>query len=1020
MSYSASVQRNPNLSIPSLDQSLKNEVLPIFGDSWWTGLAPENCAGFDKNTQSLHALPPLDLTSPRQKILEYFDNSWTLTELLFSSLKSESTYIRPPYHELRHPLIFYYGHPAVLYYNKLRLAGFFSEPVDLYLEKVLETGVDEMSWDDMAKNQMTWPSVKTVHAYRKKIYKLVRNVILAIPEKGLGDVSQWGPHSPHWALFMGFEHEKIHFETTSVLIRELPLGLVEAPRYWPGLHPSSEQKTPSKPTAGKDFVPAHWIPIEGGSIQYGKSTEVPLYGWDNEYGTRCKEIVDFQITNQLISNGEYYEFVASLAYVEDQYWSREGLQWRKFRNTKRPSFWVAYGPEGLHDYKLRTLFNVIDMPWSWPAEVNFHEAQAFVRWKQNKDKANLHYRLMTEPEHIQMRGPHYQHQVQNYNLNFKYSSAQPVQGTDGNKNIQDLFGNVWQWAEDQFNPLDGFKVHPLYDDFSTPCFDGKHQIILGGSFMSCGDEATQWARFHFRPHFFQHAGFRMAASLDGSVDNGATRLRQSQEYQHPKRTHVLDQMQNEGWWKDLFQPLEMNSTELKEHWNLTLQKILQFEQTRHQLSPKGTALDAKTNELKAGFHVPYQGTQNFPIAGDSFEKLLKIIFEDLAPTGQQPGHPGYMAYVSGAGNSVSNMAQAISQTLNQFTGHQSLAPGLVHIENEALTWIKNLFSYPKTAGAIFTSGGSLATLSALSIARKTKMRSTDLSQARFYANQNVHHCVGKALAILGFPKQSLVLIPLDSDFKMDLLALEARLLEDQKQGFEQIAIIGTAGSTNTGAVDNISALAEISKKFSTWFHIDAAYGGFFYLAPSGQKTLHGIDQADSIVLDPHKSFALPYGTGCLLIREASQMKYDYAGASTYMPPENSWDFADISPELSRDYRGLRFWLPLKLFGVGPFILNLEEKLQLAQKLTQEIHQISDLELVAPTQLSIVTFKMKTDDQTRELLNRINESDQFFLTACQHQGQTVIRVCLLGFRTHNKQVDELIHTIRNVLQNMRQH
>ncbi|MEN0058471.1 MAG: 5-histidylcysteine sulfoxide synthase, partial [Bdellovibrio sp.] len=490
MSYTVSLTRNPNLSAPKTDRSAPNEVQKEFGSSWWTGLPPEKCPGFDSQRGCLEALPLVNLKiASRQDILDYFNNTWTLTEVLFTALKNESTYTRPPYHQLRHPLIFYYGHPAVLYLNKMRLAGLLPQPVDLYLEKILETGVDEMSWDDMSKNEMVWPSVKEVRDYRQKIYNIVVEVIQKHPD--LDDPAKRGWNSPLWSLFMGFEHEKIHFETSSVLMRELPLELVETPRYWMPMHPSSEMKTPVQPQEARDYPQNSWMKIVGGEVHYGKPKEAPSFGWDNEYGSRTKTVKDFQVTSQLITNGEYYEFVSSLAYGEDKYWSTEGLQWRKFRNTKRPPFWVAYGPEGLHDYKLRTLFEIIDMPWSWPVEVNYHEAQAFCRWRQEKDRSSLHYRLLTEPEHVLLREVQTPDPVLQtcsygkgtsaakdipFNFNFAFSSPSPVNFYPANsRGVADLFGNVWQWVEDQFNPLDGFSVHPLYDDFSTPCFDGKHQ-----------------------------------------------------------------------------------------------------------------------------------------------------------------------------------------------------------------------------------------------------------------------------------------------------------------------------------------------------------------------------------------------------------------------------------------------------------------------------------------------------------------------------------------------------------------
>lgn len=1039
MSYTVSLTRNPNLSAPQVDRSSQNEVLEKFGQKWWTGLAPEQCLGFDRAQKVLHALPLLNLNiATREDILAYFDNTWTLTEVLFSSLKSESTYVRPPYHQLRHPLIFYYGHPAVLYLNKLRLAGLIKDPVDLYLEKVLETGVDEMSWDDMSKNEMAWPSVETVHAYRKKIYNLIKELILTHPALDTQSMDQRGPKSALWSLFMGMEHEKIHFETSSVLIRELPIELVETPRYWPQLASTRTPQHIVKPVAGEHFPQNSWISIRGQKVSWGKDSNTPSYGWDNEYGVRTKTIVDFETTQNLITNGEYYAFVSSLAYSEDKYWSQEGLQWRKFRNTKRPTFWVAYGPEGLHDYKLRTIFEIIDMPWDWPAEVNFHEAQAFCRWKQEQDKSNLTYRLITEPEHVALRDDQedvvlqsrayksYDELVYPYNFNFTKASASPVDSYPANsKDIRDVFGNVWQWAEDQFNPLDNFSVHPLYDDFSTPCFDGKHQMILGGSFISCGHEASRYARFHFRPHFFQHAGFRISRSLDGSADNGSTKLLQNQQYVHPKRAYVLDQMQNENWWKNVDQPLELNTQELQSIWGAASQQIIQFESQLKDIAPMGESLDPATNDTRKGFTVPFQATKQFPERPEPIDKLLHQVFTELAPLGQQPGQPGYMAYVAGAGNSISNLAQAIGQTINQFTGHYNMSPGLVTLEAEALKWFMDLFGFDtSTSGAIFTTGGSLANLQALTIARDTKLKGHNLALAKFYASEHVHHCVGKALAFLGFPKESLELIPLNEQFKMNSNILEQRIQSDLAQGKTPVAIIGTAGSTNTGTVDDLETLSVLAKKHDLWFHVDGAYGALFQLTLKGQKVLKGISQADSIALDPHKGLALPYGTGCLIVRDRKKMNISFAGASTYMPPsaglesnEFHVDFADIGPELSRDFRGLRVWLPIKHFGIGPFKLNLEEKIALSEYLAKELKQISDIEVFSEPQLSILTFTHKDKSKTRNLMTKINQKNHVFLSGCKIQETFVIRVCLLGFRCHFEQVQTLLADLKSALKDV---
>ncbi|MGE3758601.1 MAG: 5-histidylcysteine sulfoxide synthase, partial [Pseudobdellovibrionaceae bacterium] len=787
------VSRNPNLSAPDIRSRIQEvsrdpktlEYQHRREREWWTGVSPSECIGFNKETRTLHALPLLNLEiATRQDILDYFNNSWTLTELLFLGLKNEEAFIRPPYHQLRHPLIFYYGHPAVLYINKLRIAGYFSEPVDLYLEKVLETGVDEMSWDDIGKNEMHWPSVFTVREYRQKIYNLIKKLIETHSDFELG--KNRGPKSPTWSLWMGFEHEKIHFETSSVLIRELPVYLVEKPPFWPSLHPTFESQAPAPENT--------WVTILGGQVEYGKNAAIPSYGWDNEYGTRKATVRDFAVTKYLISNKEYYEFVKSGAYVDDKYWAAEGLSWRKFRNTKRPTFWVAHGPEGIHDYHLRTIWEIIEMPWAWPAEVNFHEALAYGKWKKEKDKSQVPYRLVTEAEHVKLRDfkrdPILQStaykkisaaemiEADSFNFNFKWGSPCAVHtGAKTSSGVHDLFGNVWQWAEDQFNPLTGFEVHPYYDDFSTPCFDGKHQMILGGSFISCGHEASQWARFHFRPHFFQHAGFRMAKTLDGSGDNAAVKLLKSDSYIHTKRFDSLEQMSQLNWWKKVNQPLEMSENEMKKAFSATENAILNFYRNYANLHPGGTSHDPRLNSVSESFSLPYQSSRDLPERSEDLQKLLKMVFEELAPLGQMPGHPGYAAYVAGAGNLISSLAQLSAMTLNPFTGHYMMAPGLVAIEAEAIRWFVHLFGFPlDTAQGFFTTGGSMATVGALHAARQSRFTNQDWLKTTIYVSDQAHHCMAKAMLLLGFSLNQLKVIETSRpDFKINLGSLKNQI-----------------------------------------------------------------------------------------------------------------------------------------------------------------------------------------------------------------------------------------------------
>lgn len=502
--------------------------------TWWTGKSPATCSGLTADG-TLTALPLPNLaTCTRREVQDYFDSGWTLTETLFAGLKGEEAFFRPPYHGLRHPMVFYFCHPPVLYTNKLLVAGLIAAPLNPYFEKLFEVGVDEMRWDDMSKNEMLWPSVDEVRAYRAAVYAAVSQLIATHPGLAEGH-APITLNDPLWALFMGFEHERIHLETSAVLIHELPLDQVQRPVAWPALYPVSphDASTALRPRPGTDYPVLTLRDVAATRITLGKPADWPSYGWDNEYGSRSVRVEAFRASTHLVSNGAFHEFVAAGGYREERFWSPNGWAWRSYRNIKWPTFWVPDGPAGLHRYKLRTLFEVIDMPWNWPAEVNGHEAYAYCQWKSEQDSTT--YRLPSENEHHALRD--IVHRVaddmalqcdsvafrkQGINLNLAYGSSMPVDaGRITSAGFYDVFGNVWQWLADDLNPLPGSEVHPLYDDFSSPCYDGQHQMMLGGSWVSTGEMAGPWARFHFRPHFFQHAGFRL---VEAAHDGGAIHL----------------------------------------------------------------------------------------------------------------------------------------------------------------------------------------------------------------------------------------------------------------------------------------------------------------------------------------------------------------------------------------------------------------------------------------------------------------------------------------------------------------
>ncbi|MEW6990130.1 5-histidylcysteine sulfoxide synthase [Colwelliaceae bacterium 6441] len=433
-----------------------------------------------------------DIEEKRKEIKRYFANTWQSYESLFSLINHEDAYyLRPD--RLRHPLIFYYGHTATFFINKLMLGKYISTRVNEKLEAICAVGVDEMSWDDLDTCHYQWPSVEEVSAYRCKVYELVNQLIDDMP-LSLPICQQ----SLAWVILMGCEHERIHLETSSVLMRMLPIAYLSESDSWPCCTDIAEPPI------------NELLCVEKQSVSLGKKPDDLTYGWDNEFGQQRVDVEIFNASKYLVSNQEFLTFVQAGGYNNTAYWTEEGKQWLDFTQSTMPKFW--FEQEG--QYFQRNLLNEIPLPLNWPVEVNYLEAKAFCQWKTQQSKSYI--RLPTEAEWYCLRNKissdlvTWQEAPGNINLEY-FASSCPVDKFE-QQGFYDICGNVWQWTESAIDGFTGFKVHPLYDDFSTPTFDGKHNLIKGGSWISTGNEAIKSSRYAFRRHFFQHAGFRYVES----------------------------------------------------------------------------------------------------------------------------------------------------------------------------------------------------------------------------------------------------------------------------------------------------------------------------------------------------------------------------------------------------------------------------------------------------------------------------------------------------------------------------
>jgi len=401
-------------------------------------------------------------------------------------------------------------------------------------------------------------------------------------------------------------------------------------------------------------------------------------------------------------------------------------------------------------------------------------------------------------------------------------------------------------------------------------------------------------------------------------------------------------------------------------------------------------------------------------------EVLELLFERAVPKSFNTAGPGYLAYIPGGGLPHSAVASLIADAVNRYVGVFAAAPALAQLEANVVAWFAELAGYPRAARGQLTSGGSLANFTALVTARRERLPE-DFLAGTLYASDQAHHSVQKAALLAGFPPASVRSIPSDAAFRLRLDLLEERIAADRRAGRLPFLVVANAGSTNTGAIDPLGPLADLCARHGLWLHVDAAYGGFFLLTERGRRALAGIERADSIVLDPHKSLFLPYGTGALLVRDGPALRRAHSVAAEYMPPlsddNDLIDFCEISPELSRPFRGLSVWLPLKLLGAAPFRQALDEKLDLARWAAGELRAMPEVEIVAEPELSLLAFRLapagpaeRLNRLNRDWLARVNARRRVYLTGTMLGDSFALRICVLSFRTHRDRVEQALEDL----------
>jgi len=415
------------------------------------------------------------------------------------------------------------------------------------------------------------------------------------------------------------------------------------------------------------------------------------------------------------------------------------------------------------------------------------------------------------------------------------------------------------------------------------------------------------------------------------------------------------------------------------------------------------------------------------------DEILDLYRHNVCETGINAASGRHLGYIPGGGLYYSALADYLAAATNPYSGLYYANPGAVRVENQIIKWLCQLVGYTEeNAFGNLTSGGSIANLIAICAARDNKnIRARDVETAVVYYSRQVHHCVIKALRIGGLWEVQTREIPMDDSLKMRIDLLQQQIETDLTNGLKPFLVVASAGTTDVGIIDPLEEIADLSAKYDLWFHVDAAYGGAFLLSElkneDGTITkdqFKGIERSDSVTIDPHKGFFLPYGLGAVVVRDihtlykTNSFKANYL-QDTYNVSEPSP--SDLSPELSKHFRGLRLWLPLLLLGEAPFRAALEEKILLTRYFYNEVQKLGFV--VGPyPELSICTYRYLPEEGDANEFNnliaqKLREDGRFFISTTNIAGVNWLRLAVLSFRTHLVEIDNFLVFLKQLMHNL---
>lgn len=467
--------------------------------------------------------------------------------------------------------------------------------------------------------------------------------------------------------------------------------------------------------------------------------------------------------------------------------------------------------------------------------------------------------------------------------------------------------------------------------------------------------------------------------------------------------------------------------------NQLIEQIQQHEQAARVLEPNAaerghddsavhkyadTFLERLTNArtfIQDGYDDDTLSNTDFS-SGTDVTAVMKLLEQHLEHPGINTAHGGHLGYIPGGGLYAAALGDYLADVTNKYAGVFYASPGAVRIENSLIAWTAKLVGYGAGFGGNITSGGSIANLVAITTARDAKgIKARDFHRTVIYTTSQAHHCIDKAIIIAGLRECVVRNVAMDAQFRMDVTALEELIMADKAAGLLPFMVIGNAGSTDVGAIDPLRRISEVAQAHDLWMHVDAAYGGYFLMLDECRQKFDGIQLADSVVMDPHKGMFLPYGTGIVLVKQLHHLQNAFAYEANYMQDTTGMTGeispADVSPELSKHFRGMRMWLPLKLYGEQPFKDCLTEKLLLTQYFKEQIIEMG-FELVCEPELSVVAYryvpkKGSAVDFNKRLVEAMHKDGEIFISSTIVGGNYVLRFACLSFRTHLRHVDAVL-------------